>query len=70
MFASDGAFDEVTENVDATVDTTGWLPGDYDIYVYGWDDVPNYNTDSTAYATITIIGPDTEPPGWVVAPVW
>lgn len=63
MSATDGVFDEVTENVDATIDTTGWLPGDYDIYVYGWDDVPNYNTDSTAHATITIIGPDAEPPG-------
>jgi thiol-disulfide isomerase/thioredoxin len=68
MTATDGTFDEVTEPVQATVDTTGWTPGDYYMYVYGWDDVPNYNTDSTAYATITIIGPDSSPPE--ISNVW
>lgn len=63
MAATDGGFDEVTENADASVDTTGWAPGDYYLYVYGWDDVPNYNTTSTAYATITISTPgETDPP--------
>ncbi|MFQ5909145.1 MAG: hypothetical protein ACE5IJ_00300 [Thermoplasmata archaeon] len=62
MSAQDGGFDEVTENVNATVDTTGWLPGNYDLYVYGWDSVPNYNAISSEFARITIPAPDTTPP--------
>jgi hypothetical protein len=61
MKSQDGFFDEISENVIYTLDTTGWLPGSYDLYIYGWDDVPNYNTTSVAFATL-VITTDLEPP--------
>jgi uncharacterized membrane protein len=54
MDAVDGAFDNTAENVTAIIDTTGWADGSYDLYVYGWDEVSNYNTDSALFATIII----------------
>ncbi len=62
MSAQDMAFNEVEEDVIAPVLTTGWAPGDYNLYVYGCDEVPNCNVDSTAFARITISTPDSEPP--------
>jgi hypothetical protein len=48
MFAVDGTWgDDVSEDVTMVVDTTGWGCGPFDLYVYGWDSVPNYNTTST-----------------------
>ncbi len=68
MSAQDGGFGDVTEDVTEPVDTTGWTPGDYDLYVYGCDVVPNCNMDSPEYARITITDPDTQPPEiWNVA---
>jgi hypothetical protein len=63
MFAVDGTWgDDVSEDVTMTVDTDGWGCGLFDLYVYGWDSVPNYNTTSTAYATINITVCDFQPP--------
>jgi hypothetical protein len=61
MNSQDGFFDEISENVNYALDTSDWLPGSYDLYVYGWDDVPNYNTTSVAFATL-VITTDLEPP--------
>lgn len=57
----DGLFDSPIEDVTATVDTTGWPDDIYNLYVYGWDEMPNYNTTSKEYASI-IIGSDDYPP--------
>ncbi len=68
MSAEDGTWDEVVENVTAQVDTAGWNCGLFDLYVYGWDSIPNFNTTSTAFATINISVCDFEPPE--VKQVW
>jgi hypothetical protein len=47
-------FDNPTEDVTIGVDTTGWPDGNYELYVYGWDDVPNNNLTSSEFATIVI----------------
>lgn len=44
MGATDGSFGESTEDVEAQIDTTGWMLGMYWLCVYGWDDIPNFNT--------------------------
>jgi hypothetical protein len=54
MFASDGSFDSPREDVNITIDFSGWSAGTYDFYVYGWDVVPNSNTTSAEYATLNI----------------
>lgn len=61
MFPMDGAFDSPTEDVNITIDTTGWADTTYQICVYGWDTVPNNNTTG-ACALLTITIPDTLPP--------
>ncbi|MCK5290531.1 MAG: hypothetical protein KAR39_00755 [Thermoplasmata archaeon] len=65
MLPTDGAFDSIVENVNITIDTTGWANATYEICVYGWDEIPNYNTTSTSCAQLTVqlpIPPDTESP--------
>jgi parallel beta-helix repeat protein len=63
MFAVDGTWgDDVSEDVTVTVDTTGWNCGPFDLYVYGEDSIPNYNTTSTAFATINVTVCDFQPP--------
>ena len=57
MNPSDGTFDTQTEGATVDVDTTGWMDGIYNLYVYGWDIAPNYNTTSTAYGTIVVDEP-------------
>jgi len=54
MIASDSIFNQVNEDVEATIDISSWQPGTYDFYVYGWDSTPIYNITSTAHATLTI----------------
>jgi hypothetical protein len=49
-----GQFNNNPENVRATVDISNWQPGEYQLYVYGWDKTPQYNRTSTAYATLII----------------
>ncbi|MFQ6061154.1 MAG: hypothetical protein ACE5KV_07680, partial [Thermoplasmata archaeon] len=57
MFPTDGAFDTPTEDVNITIDTTGWAIATYQICVHGWDDVPNYNYSFTACAQLTVQAP-------------
>jgi hypothetical protein len=49
-----GQFNNNPENVRATVDISNWQPGEYQLYVYGWDKTPQYNRTSRAYATLII----------------
>jgi hypothetical protein len=62
MSALDGAFDSPTEDVTASIDTTGWADAVYQVCVHGSDIVPNDNISMTACALITIVTPDTTPP--------
>jgi hypothetical protein len=54
MDAVDGTFNSSTESVTVDVDASTWSDGIHKLFVYGWDAVPNYNSDSTAYATLII----------------
>jgi hypothetical protein len=45
-------FDSPTEDVTATI-VSPTTPGTYNYYVYGWDDVPNYN-NTAPFATLVI----------------
>jgi hypothetical protein len=47
-------FDNPIEDVTITIDTTGWLPGSYELYVYAWDENLNFNFTSGAFATLVI----------------
>lgn len=65
MYPTDGAFDEVIENVNVTIDVSGWSFGTYTIFVYGSDAKGNDNTTSIANVTIEVqsaVPPDTTPP--------
>jgi hypothetical protein len=62
MYATDGTFNSPTENVNATISTTGWPTGDYNLYVYGCDEIGNCIQTSSEYATITISVGDAQPP--------
>lgn len=57
MLPTDGMFDTATEGATETIDTTGWFDGVYQICVYGWDSVPNYNTTDVC-ASLTISSAD------------
>jgi parallel beta-helix repeat protein len=61
MNATSPPFDSPVENVNVSVDTTGWPVDVYELYVYGWDQSMGYNTSSVAYAEI-IITADATPP--------
>lgn len=62
MNPTDGMFDASTEGVNQTMDTTGWTPGTYPIWVYGCDDQLNCNMTGD-FATLNISGIiDNEPP--------
>ena len=52
--APDTALDSPLETFSQPIDLSAWLPGVYDVYVYGWDSVPNYNRYSTEHVTIVI----------------
>ncbi|TET89822.1 MAG: hypothetical protein E3J35_08550 [Methanomassiliicoccales archaeon] len=58
MIASDGAFGQPVEDVEANVNTAGWLDGTYDLCIYASDDVvpPNVNNTGTACAVIIVDG--------------
>jgi hypothetical protein len=64
MFPTDGAFDSGLEDVNVTIDTTGWPDASYQICVHGWDFVPNHNITFDGCATLIIssAAPDTTPP--------
>ncbi|MBI4999929.1 MAG: hypothetical protein HZB92_00150, partial [Euryarchaeota archaeon] len=59
MAAQDGSFDSPVETATLTIDTTAAADGIYYLYVYGWDEVPNYNDTSQAYAILLV---DSTPP--------
>lgn len=62
MFPFDGTFDQPTEDVNVSFDTTGWTVQPYQICVYGWDEALNNNTTG-ACATLNVQAPpDTQPP--------
>ncbi len=56
MNPADGDFDGPIEWATSPIDTTGWPDGQYDLYIYGWDSVTNYQTESTAFASIIVDG--------------
>ena len=51
---AEGQFNNNPEAVYSVIDISTWQPGTYQLYVYGWDQVPQYNTTSMAYATLMI----------------
>jgi len=53
MDPTDLAWDEVTEDADKTIDISTWGANIYNICVYAWDVIPNYNTTGSC-ATLTI----------------
>jgi murein tripeptide amidase MpaA len=53
MSASDGAFNEKTEDVTATIDTTGWANGKYMVFVRGKDTSNAWGAISAGYLTIS-----------------
>lgn len=61
MLPADGAFDTATESATETIDTTGWMDGVYDVCVYGWDSVPNYNNTGLC-VQLTISSVDDQAP--------
>jgi hypothetical protein len=67
MVATDGAFNSPTEAVRATVATTGWTAGTYDLCVYGKDDVGNDNPTATNCAQLVVIDQDVTDPSVTTA---
>jgi len=62
MVAGDGSFDSPMENVEASIDTSGWTMGVHDLYVYATDAASNGNVTSVEHVSIDITIPDTWPP--------
>ena len=52
MSAADGAFNSMTENVTATINTSAWTVGTYTIYVHGQDSENNWGTIATKTVTV------------------
>ncbi|MEX1368679.1 MAG: M14 family metallopeptidase [Nannocystaceae bacterium] len=53
MAASDGTFDTTAEGLTATVDTTGWAPGEYLIMVEARDADGNWGAPSAVFLEVT-----------------
>jgi hypothetical protein len=53
MVASDGAFDTAVENVEASIDTTGWRKGRYIILVHAKDQDDNWGAFSAIFLKVT-----------------
>jgi hypothetical protein len=53
MDPTDGAFDSPMEFANISIDISGLGVGTYYYYVYGWDEVPNYN-NTGPFATLVI----------------
>ncbi|MCK5291174.1 MAG: right-handed parallel beta-helix repeat-containing protein [Thermoplasmata archaeon] len=54
-----------TEQFTEDIDTSGWIPGTYEVCVYAWDTIPNMNTTALGCPSVTISPPsavDTTPP--------
>jgi len=58
-FADDGAFDEVSEAVSATIDTTGLAPGRHLLFVRGQDAAGNWGPVGAAF--LDVVDPATAP---------
>ena len=67
MAAADGAFDSPTEAVRATVDTSGWTAGTYQLCVYGRDDVGNGDPSATDCAQLVVLTQDVTAPSVTTA---
>lgn len=61
MTASDGSFNQKTENVTATINTTGLAAGKHIIYVRSRDTSGNWGVVSAVFLTITSGGPTPTP---------
>ncbi|MGD2116084.1 MAG: M14 family zinc carboxypeptidase, partial [Acidobacteriota bacterium] len=59
MSASDGLFDATVEGVEATLDTTGFAPGRYTLFVRGQDVAGNWGAVSAVF--LHVIDPVTAP---------
>jgi hypothetical protein len=55
MNPSDGTFDNPVEDVNITINVSTWQKGVYELYVYGWDVIPNNNTTSVQFAILTLV---------------
>ena len=53
MSSSDGSFNEKTEDVQATIDTTGWSEGQHIIFVRGKDTNNNWGAFSAIFLSVT-----------------
>lgn len=53
VFATDGAYDETSETVTATIDITRWRPGTYLISLRGYDAAGNWSVIATITLRIT-----------------
>jgi hypothetical protein len=53
MDPTDGAFDSPMEFANISIDISGYGVGTYFFYVYGWDEIPNYN-NTGPFATLVI----------------
>jgi hypothetical protein len=63
MSASDGTFNSTVEDVQATIDTTGWSNGQHIVFVRGKDANNNWGAVSGVFINIDdTIQPDTTPP--------
>ncbi|MEN6555406.1 MAG: M14 family zinc carboxypeptidase [Anaerolineaceae bacterium] len=57
---ADGSFNSSSENVTASINTTGWQPGRHILYVRGKDNLNNWGAVSAIF--LTIEGPVNTPP--------
>ncbi len=64
MDPEDGIYDEIKENVTASIDTSGWPKGAYTVRILACDVIPNCNYDEDVWATVTLVYviPDNVPP--------
>lgn len=53
MAASDGTFDGSSEGLTATIDTSGWAPGEYLLMVEARDDDGNWGAPGAAFLEVT-----------------
>lgn len=60
MNPTDGSFDGPSEDVISIINTTGWIPGSYEVWVYGCDEQSNCNMIGD-FADINIIADSIQP---------
>ncbi len=67
MFPTDGAFDSPAENVNATIDTSGWMAGAHTICEYGKDEAGNTGSVAACNTLTVTIPVVNSPPVAVIA---